>query len=445
MKKILLLLAALPPVFVAAQQVTPAMKASFDHLIDSRYRADAPGGTVLIAQKGKVLYERGLGIANLELNVKMQPDMLFEIGSQTKQFTAICILQLMEQGKLAVTDPISRYLQDAPASWQQVTIENLLTHSSGINEVPNGGNMPVAEKIKVSQNLPLAFVPGTKSSYVNFEYSLLGAIVEKVAGQPLGKYVKDHILDPIGMKHTYWNDYNGIIPNRTPAYLKRSAGFTNVTNIPPPDGAGGLISNTYDMLTWYEALAAGKVVKKETLKQAWKPHILADGKASTFGYGWMAGGAVQGSPISEHSGMMGGYCTESLYMPEEQIFVAVFINQRGYPDPTAQELAAILIGKPYLADSIQMSADELKTYTGTYEVGEGDKRIMSFSNGKLYYEPNGRAGKIQMIPYEKDKFNADITMWSFIFHRDATGNIISVTRFDKRYYNPSGQFWKKVQ
>lgn len=427
------------------QPLDPAMKALFDQLIDAGFKPDGPGGTVLIAQKGKVLYERGFGMANLELNVKMQPDMLFEIGSQTKQFTAICILQLMEQGKLAIADPISKYFENAPEAWQQVRIEHLMTHSSGISDLNNArNNTNTTETIEAVKKQPLAYTPGTKTFYANIEFILLGAIVEKLSGQTIGNYMKEHILGPLGMKHTYCNANEAIIPNRTPAYLKRSIGFTNVATTNVVGGAGGLISNTYDMLTWYEALAAGKLVKKETLNRAWKAYVLADGKPSKFGYGWGAGGAVQGSPMIEHGGVSAGYATEAFYMPEEQVFVAVFLNQRSYTDAIAQELAAIFIGKPYPRNDIQLPDEVLQAYAGMYEDKEGKKRSLTCSNGKLYYEPQG-VGKIQMIFYEKDKFNFDNTLMMGSTRRDAQGKVTVLELLDKRFSSSTGALWKKIE
>jgi hypothetical protein len=209
-------------------------------------------------------------------------------------------------------------------------------------------------------------------------------------------------------------------------------------------GAGALISNTRDMLTWYEALAAGKVVKKETLAQAWKPYVLADGKPSKFGYGWMAGGAVQGSPIIEHGGLAIGCSTEAFYMPKEQVFVAVFLNQRSYPDAVAQELAAIFIGKPYPRDSIKLADEVLQACAGMYEDGEGNKRSLTFCNGKLCYEPKG-ASKIQIIPYSKDKFNFDNTLMMGTIRFDERGRITALELFDKRYLAAPGWLWKKIK
>lgn len=447
MKKIFLFGTLLTNFFIVshAQQIDPLLKATFDKMIDSHFKPTEPGGTVLVAQRGKILYQRGFGMANLELNVEMLPDMLFEIGSQTKQFTAISILQLMEQGKLVITDPITKYIDSCPSSWQQVTIENLMTHSSGISDVGNVRMGATTESIiDAAKKQTLAFKPGTKAFYANIEFVLLGVIVEKVSGKSIGTYFKDHMLAPLNMKNTYCNNNDVIIPNRTPAYLKRSVGFTNTPMSNIVGGAGGLISNTHDILLWYEALAAGKLVKKETLAQAWKPFVLADGKPSQFGYGWGAGGAVQGSPVVEHGGMAGGYCTSALYMPAEQVFVAVFLNQRGYPDPFTQNIAAVFIGKPYPMDTISLSVGELQEYTGSYEVNDGSKRKILLNNGRPYCETSDGRSKLLMLPYAKDKFILDGTFWMFTFQRNDAGKVVAVIRSDKRY-NMLSQSWKKIE
>jgi CubicO group peptidase (beta-lactamase class C family) len=447
MKQTFIILMQLTSLLVVAnaQPIDPAIKTKFDKIIDSHFKSDEPGGTVLVAQRGKILYERGFGLANLELSVKMQPEMLFEIGSQTKQFTAVSILQLMEQGKLSLNDPITRYIDSCPTYWQQVTIENLMTHSSGISDVGNVRMEATTENIiEAAKKQPLSYAPGTKTFYANIEFVLLGAIIEKLSGQTVGNYFKENILKPLNMKHTYCNTNNAVIPNRSAAYLKRSIGFTNTPTVNTVGGAGGLISNTYDMLIWYEALAAGKVVKKETLDRAWKQYVLADGKPSNFGYGWNAGGSVQGSQITEHGGMAGGYCTDALYLPKEQVFVAVFLNQRGYPDPIAQDMAALLIGKPYPMDTVRLLVEELKEYTGSYEVSDGTKRKVLLTNDKLYCETSDGRSKLLMVPYSKDQFNLAGSLWTFSFQRDNRGKITGVIRFDKRY-NTLSQSWKRLE
>lgn len=447
MKKYLVLLmpVLLIGIHSVAQELTAETKAGFDRLIDARYKADEPGGTVLIARNGKVLYQRGFGLANLEQHIQMQPDMLFGIGSQTKQFTAVCALKMAEQGKLQVTDPISRYIDHCPPAWQDITIENLMTHSSGISDLRTGNAWALAAKIDSAITKPLAYKPGTKTFYANIEFEILGYIVEKVSGESIVANFKNHIIEPLGLKNTYAPSGNQAIPGLIPCYVKRSDGrYNSSDNIPAPNvsGAGGLISNTKDMMIWYEALASGKVLTKQTMTKAWEPYRLADGTSSKFGYGWRAGGDVQGSPIAEHGGLGFGFSTESIYLMNEHVYVGVFLNQRSYADATAQELAAILLGKPYPVETASMTETELLSCAGIYKDDSGAEKLFSFLDGKLYYEPKG-AVRSRLAPYSKNRFFLDNTLVECEAVRDSLGKVTAMRFRDRRFSTQPGWTWIK--
>jgi len=447
MKKAILLLICLPAILTASAQnaLPPAMKAAFDRIIDAKFKPDEPGGTVLIAKKGEVIYTRGFGMANLELGVRMQPDMVFQTGSMTKQFTAICILQLAEQGKLKVTDPLSNYITDSPDAWKPVTLENLMTHSSGIADQPNWQNFSVNDLITNAKGRPLAYTPGTKVAYNNIEFMLLGKVIEKASGMSYRDYLKQYILQPLGMQHTYYNDNMNIIPERVPCYIKtRNGSFANINAGINPSAAGALLSNTRDMLIWNQGLVTGKLVKKETLEKAWTPYRLHDGSASRFGYGWQVGGEIQDSPIIEHSGIATGYATEAFYMPKEEVYVAVFLNQRGIiPEVIAEDLAATLIGKPYQMQEISLSDERLQAYSGVYEDSDSVKRTLTVTDHHLYYQRTD-GPKLRMIPYAPDQFYFDNTSSITLIKRDAQGQVTGLESRDKRYLSAPGQILKKL-
>lgn len=444
---ILLTLALLTGRVAIAQGLSEAMKTAMDQLIDKRYKADEPGGTVLIARNGKVLYQRSFGMAKLEQPAPMQPDMIFNIGSQTKQFTAVCVLQLAEQGKLKVTDPISKDIDHCTPAWKDITIENLMTHSSGIGDLRNGNGLSMAARIDTAMTRPLAYKPGTKTFYANIEFDILGYIVQKISGESMAANFRKRFIGPLGLYHTYAPDSGQRVPGLISCYIKsRDGSFFNnnpTLSAAPVTGAGGLFSNTSDMAAWYEALANGKVIKKETLTRAWTPFILSDGQTAKYGYGWDAGGSVQGSAIAEHGGLAGGFVTESLYLIKEHIYVGVFLNQRGYADATAQEISAILLGKPYPAESVDSTSEsDIQLCAGTYKDDSGAEKVFNFTNGKLYYEPKG-ARRSRLAAYGKDKFFLDDTLVECEPLRDSSGKVTAMRFHDRRYPNQPDWIWKK--
>src|SRR6516164_7420559 len=214
-------------------------------------------GSVLVAEDGKILLDKGYGFANLEWQVPNTPTTKFRLGSITKQFTAASILLLEERGKLKVEDPVKKYMQDAPAAWDKITIFHLLTHTSGI---PSFTGFPdyrklepfattAAELVARFRDKPLDFQPGEKWSYSNSGYVLLGYLIEKISGESYDKFVRENIFTPLGMKDSGYDSNSAIIPHRASGYVSKGdhfehAGFINMT---VPHGAGALYSTSEDL------------------------------------------------------------------------------------------------------------------------------------------------------------------------------------------------------
>ncbi|MDB5088381.1 MAG: serine hydrolase [Mucilaginibacter sp.] len=419
----------------SAQKNPQYSAVAFNQIIDSLFKAGEPGGVALIAQKGHIIYERSFGMANLELNVKMQPDMVFQIGSMTKQFTAISILQLMEQQKLALSDSISKYIPECPASWRQITIENLLTHTSGIADGVAFQDIPLADMVNLFKSKPIAFAPGTKMAYSNSGYVILGYIIEKVSGISYQDYLQKNILDPVGLTHTWYGNNSLVIPGRVPAYIKRKGLFINFPMGIIPSAAGALLSNTHDLLKWNQALIADKLVKKETLDKAWTSYHLLSGKDIAYGYGWQTGGKIQGSPVIEHGGNAGGYMTDAIYLPGEDVYVVVMMNQRGIlPEIVASKLAAIALGKPDQTHPISLSDETLKTYTGVYKPDDDTvSRYITLNYHKLYYQKAGGGPRMEMKPYAADQFFFDNTSVIGQIKRDEQKHITYLLLYNNRH------------
>jgi len=421
------------------------LAAEFDKIITSEFKPAEPGGVVLIAQNGQIIYKKAFGMANLELSVPMREEMIFNIASMTKQFTAVAILQLMEQGKLSLQDEITKYLPDYPVNGQKITVENLLTHTAGIPASDRAAMtrlqgekrlITLTEIIDTFKTRPLDFAPGTKIIYSNNGYMLLGAIIEKVSGASYPEYLEKNLFKPAGMTETHFGDDYKIIRNRPASYVynRVESQFLNAHNdkVETAYSAGGIQSTAEDLFKWNRALVSNKLIKKESLEKAQTEYKLPGGKATYYGYGWFIGN-IQGSPLVEHGGNMGGFMSHAIYLPREDVFVAVFYNFRTptkLPEFLAGDLAALTIGKPFNIKEVTLDENLLQSYTGVYEE-EGIERLITVENGKLFYQRVG-ANKMQMKPYAKDKFFFETAAIIAEFKRDANDKITNLALSHKR-------------
>src|SRR5688572_28400516 len=280
------------PAFVTNGQSSTQLTAKFDELISSQFKGQEPGGVVLITEKGKIIYRKAFSLANVELEVPMKDEIVFNIASITKQFTAVAILQLIEQGKLSLRDEITKYLPDYPAG-AQITIEALLTHTAGIpGPAPEAmaklqarrDLVSLPEIIATFKNRPFDFAPGTKWSYSNNGYMLLGAIIEKVSGSSYSDYLEKNIFKPAGMTQTRFGDDYVVVKNRAASYVysRSESRFLNAQNekIELAYSAGAIQSTAEDLFKWNEALRSHKLIKKESLDKAQTEYKLPGGKGT---------------------------------------------------------------------------------------------------------------------------------------------------------------------
>lgn len=419
----------------SASAQTPALTSEFDKLLSEQFKPGESGATALIAQKGKIVYHKAFGQANLELNVPMQTQTIFRIGSITKQFTAIAILQLMEQGKLNLQDEITKFISDYPTHGHKITVEHLLTHTSGIKSYTDmkefgdmiQKDMKPEELISFFKNQPMDFAPGTQWNYNNSGFFLLGYIIEKVSGKTYPDYVEQVFFKPLGMTDSYYGNDAKLIKNRASGYEGGKNGIQNASpmSMTLPYAAGSIQSTVEDLWKWHQAVHAYRLVKKETLEKAFTPYKLTNGKATNYGYGWFLGD-IQGSPTIEHGGGINGFLTSSIYLPKEDVFVAVFSNSTAKsPDNVTAKLAAWAIDKPYNFKEVTLDENTLKNYVGVYENPESGQRTITLENGKLYSQRSG-GSKSQIKPYEKDKFFFETSLSFLNFQRSVNEMITGV-------------------
>jgi CubicO group peptidase (beta-lactamase class C family) len=408
-----------------------ALPTAINEVLEKTFKSDEPGAAVIVVRDGKVVFRKGYGKANLELGVPVEPDMVFRLGSITKQFTAVAILMLAEQGKLSLDDDITKFLPDYPTKGQRITIEHLLTHTSGIKSYTSlpewlalwRKDLTVKEIIDLFKNQPMDFAPGERWSYSNSGYILLGAIIEKVSGQTYQEFVEKNIFAPLGMKHSYYDVTVRLIPRRVEGYSKANEGYQNAAylSMTQPFSAGALMSSVDDLALWDAALYTEKLVKQQSLKRAWTPRLLNNGKSTHYGYGWSMS-TYEGHPIIEHSGGVNGFATDALRMPADRIFVAILTNKDSMsPGAVAFEVAALAIGKPYQEPAaIKLTASQLDQYVGVYQLDEKEEVIIRRDGEKLFANLPG-GGRAEIIPSSETQFFIRDSLTRLSFSKNTAG------------------------
>ena len=446
MKNLSIVLSYLFISFLAsAQKIDSKVAAQIDGYITNQYEAKGPGGAMLIAQNGSVVYRKAFGMASMELNVPLNPDNSFEIGSITKQFTAICILMLEEQGKLSTNDDIKKYLPDFETGKHTVTIHHLLNHTSGIpsytgmNEwaVKWREDVSVNELIDMFNKQPFDFDPGEKWLYNNSGYILLGAIIEKVSGMSYGEFIQQNIFDKLGMTNSTYGDRKTYIPNRACGYEKTGTGFTNAEYLGKNQAyaAGAIISTVDDMWKWQQALIDNKLISEASYKKATTNYTLNNGKKTGYGYGFLLD-ELNGSPTIEHSGGIFGYTSNGIYLPNEKTYV-IFLTNVSNVDPGKPSLqaAALAINKPVGDPTIiTMNEQQLKEYVAVYEYEDGATRTITQEGNQLYSQISG-SSRFEIFPYAADKFFIKGSFLRLTFQRDnmnQIGSVLSENRSDER-------------
>lgn len=306
-----------------------------DAVIQTEFgNSNEPGGVFLIARNGKVIYEKAFGKSNMELNVDMTTENVFQIGSMTKQFTAVAILILEGQGKLNVNDPISTFIPDYP-SGNIITIKHLLTHTSGIKDFTKMKTISeIAQKemspkamVDFFKNEPAVFNPGEKFEYNNSGYVVLGYIVELASGTTYADFIQKNIFEKAGMNNSHYASDRKVILNRAYGYHKKSDGFVNKTmiNFSVPFSSGSLMSTVSDMLKWQQALNQHVLLDSVQLNRAFKKYTLNNNEEIAYGFGWHLRD-INGVATREHGGSVFGFKSMGVYIPDEDIYVIGLSN-----------------------------------------------------------------------------------------------------------------------
>lgn len=358
------------PSLLAALDPKTAKKVD-DYVQTELTKRHIPGLSVAVVQNGEVVHAKGYGQANVELSVPATAETVYQIGSITKQFTATAIMMLVEEEKLAIDDPISKYLDNTPDAWKDVTVRHLLNHTSGIksytsiadNMAKNRLDRSKDDIIGTVRDLPLEFAPSEKWVYNNTGYFLLGLIIEKVSGKSYAEFLDERIFKPLDMTATRVNDIKDIVKNRSNGYQWTGARLQNAehTSMTWPFSAGAIVSTVADLAKWDAALCtvarsasegSPKFLQPTTLAAMWTPTKLTDGKTQDYGFGWGVGN-YRGHKLIGHGGGIQGFTTDISRFVDDKLTVIVLTNLSG-PSANPATISRGIAGF-YLSDLAQVA------------------------------------------------------------------------------------------
>lgn len=336
-------------VFPATIHAQEAAAGKVDEIVKAEMKLQRiPGLSLAVVKDGQIVLAKGYGLANVEHQVPAKAETVFQSGSMGKQFTSMAVMMLVEEGKLSLSDSITKYFPESPASWKSITVRHLLTHTAGTTDYPRDFDFrrdyTEDELLKRAQAVPLAFQPGEEWAYSNLGYVLLGLLIHKASGQFYGDYLQERVFRPLGMTTARIISEADIVPNRAAGYQLVQGELKNQNWVSPTlntTADGALYLTVYDMAKWDAALYTEKLVKKESLVALWTPVKLNNGKDEKYGFGW-ALDEIRGHRRIEHGGAWQGFKSYITRYVDDKLTVIVFANLRqANPSRIAQKVAGI--------------------------------------------------------------------------------------------------------
>jgi CubicO group peptidase (beta-lactamase class C family) len=387
-------------------------------------------GSVLVARGNDVLLSKGYGFANLEWSIPNSPQTKFHLGSTAKQFTAASILLLEDRGKLKLQDPVKKYVPDAPAAWDQITLFHLLTHTSGIfnfTGLPDFDTlkrMPATPESLIARfrNRPLDFEPGSGQNYSNSGYILLGYIIEKVSGQTYADFLRENIFMPLNMKDSGYDPGAAVIPRIAAGYRTTEDGLVpaNFFHMSVAYSAGGIYSTVEDLLRWEQSLFGGRLLSATSFQK------MTLNYRGGFGLGIMIHN-VNGKTAFEHDGGFDGHTSMMSYYPDSKVTVIVLGNlEHAAATLIARNLGTLAQGGTVPLNSEKKEAkpsrETLSKYVGTYQIQPGVSLMVTVEGEQLMVQPSG--GTREPLSAESDsKFLLAGPGVQLEFFKDGQGDV----------------------
>jgi CubicO group peptidase (beta-lactamase class C family) len=410
-----------PPSTGASAKPTldPSVADRIDAYLQAQRKVNRFSGTVLLALGGEAKFVKGYGWANAEWEIPNAANTKFRIGSITKQFTSMVVMQLQETGKLKVQDSICVYLSPCPDTWKPVTVHHLLTHTSGI---PSYTGLPDFLKISILpktpdemialfRDLPLEFEPGSSFKYNNSGYFLLGVLIEKVTGRKYEEVLRDQIFTPLGMADSGYDRSDPILPRRAAGYARDGEGMANARylDMGQPFAAGALYSTVEDLLKWDQALYTDRLLPAAAKTAMFTPF------KNNYAYGWTIptpSPATFGRRQIAHGGNINGFASMFIRLPDDQMTVVVLANNaQSNAGRIARDMLAIALGQPYETPvqrvAIKVDPAIYDAFVGRYELRPDFIMTVTREGDRLMAQATGQQ-KIEIFPESETKFFAKV-------------------------------------
>ncbi len=338
-----------------------ATSARVDSVVEAQRKSQKiPGVSLAVCRDGRIVKAAGYGLANVEWDIPVTPETIFQTGSVGKQFTATAVMMLVEEGKLGLDDKIVKFIPEAPATWNDVTVRNLLTHTSGIADY--GGEEDTMGKgvinfrkdyteeelVQAFAKMPKDFPAGQKWSYSNTGYVLLGVIIHRVTGEFYGDFLQERIFGPLGMTSTRIISEADIVPRRSSGYRLVKGEWKNQEWVAPTlntTADGALYTNVLDLAKWDAALYTTKLIKRSSLDAMWTPVKLTNGETYPYGFGWDLA-SKDGRRAVSHDGAWQGFTMSITRYLDERLTVIVMTNldsDNSKPEVIVDEVARIYL------------------------------------------------------------------------------------------------------
>ncbi|MEP6945123.1 MAG: serine hydrolase domain-containing protein [Acidobacteriota bacterium] len=419
-----------------------------DQYLTTRSEMGNFSGAVLIAKDGKVLIRKGFGFADVEKKIPYTPETQQEVASISKMFTSMAALKLRDQGKLKLDDGICKFLENCPESWRQITIQQLMRHTSGIPDYEEPLGLGTAKYLEFmakpdasalivenAKKLPLDFKPGSKFNYSNTAYIVLSYVVQKAANQPFFDFVTRNILRPAGMKHSGVINSNHLPKDLAKGYSAKDIGWEKALagvpltdghlkrvptiSLTSPEGDAWLYSTVDDLYRWSQLMDGNeKFASKDEVAEIFTPGL------EGYGYGWFVGKGFDRRRM-RHNGGLPGYISDLIKFPDDKITIVVFSNfDRARLSNISRDISAIVLGTPYdmpvRGKVIKLTSEQIGSLIGDYKMADGT--LLTIRN-----EPNFLTANLQgrytagLIPLSSTEFYFPLADGKAIFTLDSTG------------------------